>query len=311
MSGFIRPEFFALIIGFTELFRRSVWNFLRVEKEHLANVGNFKAVPDMNLPFSHISYDGNLKEDEVFSQDLKIMIETDNKLGKPACASEHNSRKGSVAIKSSFHIDKADFNAISRLVAEGDDFAKLKMLSKITLEPLAALKNNAKENLVQDLIKYRAEQPEFEAWAKEIKQFKQYVMEKANKFFIVPAYKEMKLFSQKSKILDSPRNSKQERFDRPDDTPASLMKRVISKVNFTTLYDKVIEEDGNRKSSQSSNSSKGDADASRSQLGDLKSAKRMSFEGREDPNQIPLLLEMKQYPQEPSKTQSKIFKFYP
>ena len=231
------------------------------------------------------------------------MIETDNKLGKPACASEHNSRKASVTIKGSFHMDKADINTIAKFAAEGEDFSKLKMLSKITLEPLAALKNKDKDTLVQDLIKYRSEQPEFEAWVKEIKQFKQYVLERANKFFIVPAYKELKLFSQKSKVLDSPRGEH-------NDTSATLLKRVISKVNFTSLYDKVIEE-GNRKSSQSSNSSKGDVDASRSQIGDLKSAKKMSFEGRDDPNQIPLLLEMKQMPQEPSKTQSIILKYHP
>jgi len=35
---------------------------LRVEKEHTANVGNFKAVPDMKLPIPEISYDINLRE---------------------------------------------------------------------------------------------------------------------------------------------------------------------------------------------------------------------------------------------------------
>ncbi len=29
-----------------EIFRRGVWNLLRVEKEHLQNCGDFKAVPD-------------------------------------------------------------------------------------------------------------------------------------------------------------------------------------------------------------------------------------------------------------------------
>lgn len=62
MNSFLRPELFALIVGFVEIFRRAVWNFLRVEKEHIANVGNFKAVPDMNLPFVHITYDSNLRE---------------------------------------------------------------------------------------------------------------------------------------------------------------------------------------------------------------------------------------------------------
>lgn len=29
-----------------EIFRRGIWNLLRVEKEHLQNCGDFKAVPD-------------------------------------------------------------------------------------------------------------------------------------------------------------------------------------------------------------------------------------------------------------------------
>lgn len=220
------------------------------------------------------------------------MIETDNK-NRAACASEHNSRKPSMR-QSSFHNEKIDLNTILKFAPEGEDFAKLKQLSKITLEPMSALKNN-KDALVQDLANYRSQQPQFEAWAKEIKQFRQYVMEKANKFFIVPAYKEMKLFNTKSKVLDSPREHREY-----GETPTvNLLKRAISKRNFTTLYEKVIEEDdGNKKSSQSSSQNENDT----TQLGDLKTFKKMSFEGRDDPNQIPLLLEMKQqYSQEPSK----------
>lgn len=35
-----------LAIGSIEIIRRGIWNLLRVEKEHLANCGTFRAIPD-------------------------------------------------------------------------------------------------------------------------------------------------------------------------------------------------------------------------------------------------------------------------
>mmetsp|Transcript_41233 Transcript_41233/g.36572 ORF Transcript_41233/g.36572 Transcript_41233/m.36572 type:complete len:120 (-) Transcript_41233:919-1278(-) len=72
-----RPELFSLIIGFLEIFRRSIWNFLRVEKEHIANVGSFKAVKEMNLPYPDVSYDQDINEDDILKQDLKNYLERD------------------------------------------------------------------------------------------------------------------------------------------------------------------------------------------------------------------------------------------
>jgi hypothetical protein len=40
------PNVFGLAIGMVEIVRRGIWNLLRVEKEHLENCGNFKALPD-------------------------------------------------------------------------------------------------------------------------------------------------------------------------------------------------------------------------------------------------------------------------
>ncbi len=45
-SFFGNANIFTLITGMIEIFRRGVWNLLRVEKEHLQNCGDFKAVPD-------------------------------------------------------------------------------------------------------------------------------------------------------------------------------------------------------------------------------------------------------------------------
>jgi hypothetical protein len=40
---------FALITMFLELVRRAIWNFIRVEKEHIKNCGVFSAVEDVRL----------------------------------------------------------------------------------------------------------------------------------------------------------------------------------------------------------------------------------------------------------------------
>jgi len=71
-----KPELFSFIIGFIEVFRRAVWNFLRyflifffklklfprVEKEHLANVGSFRAVPALALPYNDIVFNDQTKQ---------------------------------------------------------------------------------------------------------------------------------------------------------------------------------------------------------------------------------------------------------
>lgn len=43
---FGNANIFTLITGMIEILRRGIWNLLRVEKEHLVNCGDFKAVPD-------------------------------------------------------------------------------------------------------------------------------------------------------------------------------------------------------------------------------------------------------------------------
>lgn len=280
ISRNIRPELFALIVGFVEIFRRSVWNFLRVEKEHTANVGNFKAVPDMKLPIPEISYDTNLREEDIFSQDLKIIIENDNKLGKPISNSDYNYHKASIVRKGSFHLENnADSNKTFKFIPEGEEYVMLKMLSKITSEPISSMKNRDKELLNYDIMKYRKESPQLEIWAKEIKQFRQHMAEKANQFQVVPNYKELKLFSLKSRNYDSPHLS--------EDPTKRFMKKTISNRNFTELHtEEVPEEDelnklGSRKTFD---------DMSELENG---SYKKLSFGGREANLQIPLMYEMK------------------
>jgi len=42
----------SFFIGLVEVFRRFMWNFFRVENEHMTNVGHFMATRDVPLPFN-------------------------------------------------------------------------------------------------------------------------------------------------------------------------------------------------------------------------------------------------------------------
>src|SRR5271169_3800263 len=42
----------SFFIAFGEVFRRFMWNFFRMENEHMTNVGHFLAARDVPLPFS-------------------------------------------------------------------------------------------------------------------------------------------------------------------------------------------------------------------------------------------------------------------
>jgi hypothetical protein len=48
-------EIVLAMIGAAEILRRNIWNFLRVEKEHLRNCGSFKATADIVMPFENIA----------------------------------------------------------------------------------------------------------------------------------------------------------------------------------------------------------------------------------------------------------------
>ncbi len=48
---FIRPEFFQLFIYCMEIIRRGMWNFIRVEYQHIELCKVFKVTIDVELPF--------------------------------------------------------------------------------------------------------------------------------------------------------------------------------------------------------------------------------------------------------------------
>jgi hypothetical protein len=42
------------MISALEIFRRFLWNFIRVEKEHVVNVGDFRVVPQFEFPYESV-----------------------------------------------------------------------------------------------------------------------------------------------------------------------------------------------------------------------------------------------------------------
>ena len=76
----MRPEIFAFFISFLEMLRRSIWNFYRLEKEHISNCGIFKAVEDIVLPFENICFnlemnDLELQKEKSSIQNVKFLLE--------------------------------------------------------------------------------------------------------------------------------------------------------------------------------------------------------------------------------------------
>ncbi|KAE8023211.1 hypothetical protein FH972_008937 [Carpinus fangiana] len=59
--SFLHAESLVTIVACLEIIRRGIWNFFRLENEHLNNVGNFRAFKSVPLPFN---YDGDDDKDE-------------------------------------------------------------------------------------------------------------------------------------------------------------------------------------------------------------------------------------------------------
>eukprot|EP01027_Heterolobosea_sp_BB2_P013018 GEZU01018818.1.p1 GENE.GEZU01018818.1~~GEZU01018818.1.p1 ORF type:complete len:861 (-),score=209.00 GEZU01018818.1:106-2688(-) len=50
-NNIMQQEYMLFLIAFAEIFRRFIWNFYRLENEHINNVGQFRVVDDVPLPF--------------------------------------------------------------------------------------------------------------------------------------------------------------------------------------------------------------------------------------------------------------------
>ncbi|KAL5699886.1 Phosphate transporter PHO1 8 [Ranunculus cassubicifolius] len=59
--SFLRRETLIAIVASLEIIRRGIWNFFRLENEHLNNVGKYRAFKSVPLPFN---YDNNDNRDD-------------------------------------------------------------------------------------------------------------------------------------------------------------------------------------------------------------------------------------------------------
>ncbi|MCL7030075.1 hypothetical protein MKW94_015979 [Papaver nudicaule] len=59
---FLHRTALTTIVSCLEILRRGMWNFFRLENEHLNNVGNFRAFKSVPLPFNY--YDGDSSKDD-------------------------------------------------------------------------------------------------------------------------------------------------------------------------------------------------------------------------------------------------------
>ena len=48
-AGYIEVDLMITILSPLEVFRRFVWNYFRLENEHINNCGNFRAVRDISV----------------------------------------------------------------------------------------------------------------------------------------------------------------------------------------------------------------------------------------------------------------------
>ncbi|KAK1432881.1 hypothetical protein QVD17_09783 [Tagetes erecta] len=59
-ASFLHRNALIAIVASLEIIRRGIWNFFRLENEHLNNVGKFRAVKSVPLPFSYEDQDKDL-----------------------------------------------------------------------------------------------------------------------------------------------------------------------------------------------------------------------------------------------------------
>lgn len=215
----------------------------------------------------------------MFSQDLYAMILNENKEKPISSQTDYTAQKMSVMLKkSSFQSDKGDQAQSLKYFPEEDEHSNLKMLSKITSNPMITLQNKDKGQLEYDLGSYKQDKVQFEVWSKEIKKFKQFVNEQRNKYFIVPNYKDLKIF------INPPINAST---DRDIAQSATKLKKILSH-NTLAVNLEADEEQENQNPDLEKWSNH-----SRNSISKVNASRKMSHDKREDSNKTPLLVEMR------------------
>lgn len=98
---FIRPEFFLFLIYTMEVFRRGMWNFIRVEYKHIEICKEFKVTLDVELPFKR-----NSKGEFVLRNAPLIHVEKMNKRIQRIKSSKYLDDLSKGSFRSSIHSNK-------------------------------------------------------------------------------------------------------------------------------------------------------------------------------------------------------------
>lgn len=189
INKIVRPELSTWVIGLIEIIRRSVWNFLRVEKEHLANVGSFKAVPDLQLPYDDIVFK-NRTQTDYFNIELEKIMHNDNKSEKPISMGSYLPYRTTVASLAE------NYNRLNNPTSEinlmnlykNSNKSAFKHFSSIPFKA-TALGNLSEEErglLLQELQNHREEEAKkYKIWAKEVESFKQTLKVQESRFVVI------------------------------------------------------------------------------------------------------------------------------
>ena len=100
INEFIRPESLSIILSSLEIFRRGMWNLIRVEYKHLEISKEFKVTNDVELPFlkqgmKFVNNENNLLGIMGMNREQKIQYELEKIM-------EERDRRGSVKYESRF-----------------------------------------------------------------------------------------------------------------------------------------------------------------------------------------------------------------
>ena len=79
-------DMWVFLFGALEVLRRVMWNFFRLENEQLHNIGGFRAVQEVPLPFHH-------------DKDFQERLEQVNELKKAAAEKVSNAHHRSVGLR--------------------------------------------------------------------------------------------------------------------------------------------------------------------------------------------------------------------
>ena len=111
INAFIRPESLSIILSSVEIFRRGMWNLIRVEYKHFEISKEFKVTNDVELPFikqgvKFINNENNLLNLIGMNREQKIQYELEKIM-------EEKERRGSIKYESRFIPDTETTNRIS------------------------------------------------------------------------------------------------------------------------------------------------------------------------------------------------------